>query len=87
MRAGSISASHAAAGASKPSSWASTPASASGPLTRLAGADVLPLEQEAHVVARLDRLDLAAQALERVAMDARQQVPLAPLDAAGAAAA
>ena len=42
-------------------------------------ADALPVEQEAHEVARLDRLDLAAQALERVAMDAREQVPLAPL--------
>ena len=52
------------AGASKPSSCASTPASASGPLSALAGADVLPLEQEAHEVARLDRLDLAAQALD-----------------------
>ena len=47
---------------------------------------VLPVEQEAHEVARLDRLDLAAQPLERVAMDARQQVPLAPFVVAGARA-
>jgi len=50
-----------------------------GPVDSRAGADVLPLEQEAHEVARLDRLDLAAQALQRVAVDARQQMPLTPL--------
>ena len=43
---------------------------------------MLPLEQEAREVAWLDRLDLAAQALERVAMDAREQMALAPFDAA-----
>ncbi|MOA42625.1 hypothetical protein D3C78_1646900 [compost metagenome] len=40
---------------------------------------VLPIEQEAHEVLQADRLDLPAQALDRVAMNPRQQVPLAPL--------
>jgi hypothetical protein len=39
---------------------------------------VLPVEQEAHEVLPLDRLDLAPQALDGVAMDARQQVAFAP---------
>ena len=39
----------------------------------------VPVEQEAHEVARLDRFDLATQALERIAMDAREQVAFAPL--------
>jgi hypothetical protein len=38
---------------------------------------VLPVEQEAHEVRRRDRLDLRAQAVQRVAMDAREQAPLA----------
>jgi hypothetical protein len=54
--------------------------SASGPLTLRARANLLPVEQEAREVARLDRLDLLAQALERVAVDARQQVALAPFE-------
>ena len=51
-----------------------------GPADAAARRDVLPLEQEAREIARLDRLDLAPQAAERVAMDARQQMALAPLD-------
>jgi hypothetical protein len=39
---------------------------------------VLPVEQEAHEVAPFDRLDLAPQALDGVAVDARQQVAFAP---------
>ena len=42
-------------------------------------ADVLPLEQETRKVARLHRFDLAPQALERVAVDTRQQMPFTPL--------
>ncbi len=41
--------------------------------------DVLPAQQEAHEVLRGDRLDLGAQAVERVAVDARQQAAVAPL--------
>ena len=44
----------------------------------------LPVEQEAQEIAALHRLDLPAQTLDRVAMDARQQVPLAPLFLAAA---
>ena len=42
------------------------------------GGDPLPAEQEAQEVARRHRLDLGAQALERVAVDAREQPALAP---------
>src|SRR5262245_9531967 len=40
--------------------------------------DPLPRRQEADEVRRRDRLDLASQAVERVAMDPREQAPLAP---------
>jgi hypothetical protein len=49
--------------------------------------DALPVEQEAHEIARLDRLDLAAQATDGVAMDAREQVAFAPFLVVGACAA
>ena len=39
----------------------------------IARVDVLPLEQEAHEVGRADRLDLGAQPVDGVAVDARQQ--------------
>ena len=42
------------------------------------GGDVLPGEQKAQEVARRDRLDLGAQPLEGVMVDARQQAALAP---------
>ena len=42
-------------------------------------AEPLPVEQEPLVVRERGRLDLVAQALQRVAMDAREQSPLAPL--------
>ena len=42
------------------------------------GRHTLPGEQEAQEVARGDRLDLGAQALDRVVMDAREQPPVAP---------
>ena len=41
---------------------------------------VLPREQEPHEVGRADRLDFRAQPVQRVAMDARQQPPVAPLN-------
>ena len=40
--------------------------------------DALPFEQEAHQVAHFDRLDFLAQPIDGVAVDARQQAPLAP---------
>src|SRR5204862_5814470 len=45
----------------------------------LAG-DVLPMQQEAQEVGRAHRLDLRAQAVQRVAMDAREQPPVAPFE-------
>ena len=49
-----------------------------GPLHARIRRDALPGEQEAQEVARGDRLDLGAQALDRVAVDAREQPALAP---------
>src|SRR5205085_12643593 len=56
--------------------------------------DALPLEQEAQEIARRDRLDLGAQALQCVAMDAGEEAAFAPFivispgfDAGGEAAA
>ena len=40
---------------------------------------VLPAQQEAHEVLRRHRLDLAAQPIRRVAVDAREEAPLAEL--------
>ncbi|EXF42603.1 hypothetical protein BAY1663_04989 [Pseudomonas sp. BAY1663] len=40
---------------------------------------VLPVEQETHEIGTFHRLDLPPQTPDRVTMDARQQVPLAPL--------
>ena len=45
--------------------------------TRLVG-HALPGEQEAQEVARRDRLDLGAQATDRVVVNAREQAPIAP---------
>ena len=73
-----MSASHAAAGASKPSSCVISAASASGPSRRSLGIDVLPAAQEAHEVLARDGLDLRAQPLDRVAMNAREQRAIAP---------
>ena len=42
--------------------------------------DVMPREQEPHEVRRRDRLDLRAQPIERVAMDAGQQRAVAPFE-------
>jgi len=44
------------------------------------GVHVLPREQEPHEIRRADRLDFRAQPVERVAMDAGQQPPVAPLN-------
>src|SRR5205085_5622476 len=40
--------------------------------------DALPFEQKAQEIARRDRLDLGAQALQRVAMDAGEEAAFAP---------
>ena len=42
--------------------------------------DVLPGEEEAHEVGGADRLDLGAQPVQRVAMDSREQPPVAPFE-------
>ena len=39
---------------------------------------MLPREKKVHEIARCDRFDFGAQAIDRVAMDARKQSPLAP---------
>ena len=44
-----------------------------------AATEVLPAQQEAHVVLRRDRVDLAAQPVEGVAVDAREQPAVAAL--------
>ena len=61
------------AASSKPSSAAITDRSPSTPVSRFAGVDVLPREEEAHEIGRADRIDFRPQAVQRVAMDARQQ--------------
>ena len=40
---------------------------------------MLPIEQKAHEILQCHRLDFPAQALDRVAMNARQQMTFAPL--------
>ena len=50
-----------------------------GPLGTRALGHPLPPQQEAQEVRRSDGLDLLAQPIERVAVDARQQAALAPL--------
>ena len=52
--------------------------SAFGPLHLRVGRDALPVEQEAQEVARRHGLDLGAQPLDRVTVDAREQPALAP---------
>jgi MFS family permease len=41
--------------------------------------DVLPMEQEAQEIRRAHRLDLRAQPVQRIAMDARKEPSVAPL--------
>ena len=50
------------------------------------GGKVLPPKEKAHAIRRAHRLDLAPQPVQRVAMDAREQPALAPLEVRGAAA-
>ena len=69
-----------AAASSKPSSCATTSRRPSRPVSRRDGSTCCQREQEAHEVGRADRLDLRAQAVERVAMDAREQRAVAPLE-------
>ena len=52
---------------------------ACAPLALRARGDALPAQQEAHEVLRGDRLDLLPQALLRVAVNADEQAPRAPL--------
>ena len=54
------------------------------PLCARLRADALPVEQEAQEIARRDRIDLRAEAADRVTMDARQQPAIAPLLIVGA---
>jgi hypothetical protein len=42
--------------------------------------DVLPAEKEAHEIGRTDRLDVRAQPVQRVAMNAGEQRPVAPFE-------
>ena len=44
------------------------------------GLHVLPREQEAHELGRADRRDLGAQPVQRVAMNAREEPPVAPFE-------
>ncbi len=48
------------------------------PLTARSSGQVLPVEQKAHEILQRHRLDFPAQTLDRVAMNARQQMPFAP---------
>ena len=50
-----------------------------GTFAPLAGNDVLPATEKAHEILRRDRLDLLPQPLDGIAMDAREQRPVAPL--------
>ena len=53
-----------------------------GAFQLLARRDMLPMQQEAHEVGRGDRLDLGAQPVQRVAMNAREQPTIAPFELA-----
>ena len=54
-----------------------------GSVHALAVTHVLPPEQEAHEVCRRHRFDFVAQPLHRVAVDAREQAPVAPFGGLG----
>src|SRR5438270_10294893 len=54
-----------------------------GTLHAKRGRDALPVEEEAHEVARLGGLDLYAQPLDGVVMAARERPPFAPLTRRG----
>ncbi len=45
----------------------------------IAKVDVLPFEEEAHEIRRRDRFNFGAEPVDRVAMDAREQRAIAPL--------
>ena len=51
-----------------------------GALHLVLARDVLPVQEEAQEVGRAHRLDLGAQAVQRVAVDSREQAPVAPLE-------
>jgi hypothetical protein len=41
---------------------------------------VLPVELKAHEIGRADRLNFRPQPIERIAMNTRQQAPIAPFE-------
>ena len=51
-----------------------------GTLQPLLARDVLPVQEEAHEIGGADRLDLGAQPVKRVAVDARQEPAVAPFE-------
>ena len=71
-------ASHAAAGTSKPASCAHDLGHAARAFEPVLGVDVLPAGQEAQELRGGDGLDLLAQPVERVAVDAGEQAAVAP---------
>ena len=75
-----MSLSQAAAAISNPSSCSTTAASPSAPLHLILAGHMLPVQQEAQEIGGADRLDVRAQAAQRVAMDAREQAAVAPLE-------
>ncbi len=54
-----------------------------GALHLILAGNVLPVEQEAQEVGRAHRLDFRSQFIEGIAMDARQQPPVAPFEFCG----
>jgi len=46
---------------------------------------VLPVQEETHEIGGADRLDLGAQPVERVAVNARQEPAVAPFELGGRA--
>ena len=59
------------------------PAFAFAALVAIAVGQLVPAEQEAHELRRRHRLDLGAQLVARVAVDAREQAAVAPFGGAG----
>ena len=84
IRAGRMSVSHAAAGASNPSSCVEHRSHRVRALHPRIRQDPLPVEQKAQEIPRRHRLDLGAQPLDGVAVNAREQAPLAPFVLGGA---
>ncbi len=51
-----------------------------GTLQLLLACDVLPVQEKTHEIGGADRLDLGAQAVERIAVNAREQPAVAPFE-------